>query len=155
MVYSAPVILLSSGKTATSDLEWDQSSSSISFTLPDLSLPLVIAFGVGVKFPDTKGGFHLSFPSFKFGAKGDTEGSDSESDSDDEEKKKGGFGFGIKVPKVGKKDKSVDKPKLDTSSSAQLPHVEGSGKLKVISYYSHLDSKFLTLYCRSDCHRSP
>jgi hypothetical protein len=99
LVYSAPVIRLPSGKNVVLDLEWDEPSASISVSLPELSFPLVIAFGLGVKFPDTKGGFHLNFPSFKFGAKGEIE--DSGSDSDDEKKKKGGFGFGIKAPKFG------------------------------------------------------
>jgi hypothetical protein len=135
LVYSAPVIKLPSGKTGTPDLEWDPTSSSISISLPDLSFPLVIAFGLGVKFPEAKGGFNLHFPSFKFGAKGEIEDSSSDSDSDDEEKKKGGFGIGIKPPKFGfgKKDKSVDvgldKPKLNTSGG--LPHTESSGKIKV------------------------
>jgi hypothetical protein len=134
LVYSAPVLRLPSGKTHTPDLEWDASSGSISISLPDLSFPLVVAFGLGVKIPDVKGGFHFAFPSFKFGAKGEIEGSDSDSDSDDE-KKKGGFGLGIKAPKFGfgKKDKSVDvaleKPKVDTTVA--LPHTESSGKIKV------------------------
>ena len=124
LVYSAPIILLPSGKTVTPDLEWNQSSSSISIALPDLSFPLVIAFGVGVKFPDAKGGFHLSFPSFKFGAKGEVEASDSDSDSDDvERKKKGGFGFGIKAPKFGHSEKGeVKAPKPSASVDAPGKH---------------------------------
>ena len=139
LVYSAPVLRLPSGKTHMLDLEWDASSSSISVSLPDLSFPLVIAFGLGVKIPDSKGGFGLSFPSFKFGAKGEVEESDSSSDSDEEDnKKKGGFSLGVKAPKFGfGKDKSgdlgVEKPKLDTS--AKLPHAESSGKIKVIAVY--------------------
>jgi hypothetical protein len=139
LVYSAPVLRLPSGKTHTLGLDWDPASASVTISLPDLSFPLVIAFGLGVKIPDAKGGFHLSFPSFKFGAKGEIEDSgsdsDSDSDSDNDDKKKGGFGFGIKAAKFGfgKKDKSidldVDKPKVD--SSVELPHIEGSGKVKV------------------------
>lgn len=133
LVYSAPVLRLSSGKTHTPDFEWDTYSSSISISLPDLSFPLVVAFGLSTEIPDVKGEFHFSFPSFKFGAKGEIESSDSESDSDsDEEKKKGGFRIGIKAPKFGfggKKDKQVEigmgKPTLD------LPHTESSGKIKV------------------------
>jgi hypothetical protein len=126
LVYSAPVLRLPSGKTHTPELEWDAASGSISISLPDLSFPLVVAFGLGVKIPDTKGGFHFAFPSFKFGAKGEIEDSDSDSDSDDEDKKKGGFGLGIKAPKFGfgKKDKSLD-------VGVELPHTESSGKIKV------------------------
>jgi hypothetical protein len=112
LVYSAPVIRLPSGKTHTPDLEWDPATSSLSINLPDLSFPFVVAFGLGVKLPEVKGGFHLAFPSFKFGAKGEIEDSDSSSDEDDEIKKKGGFGFDIKAPKLGfgfgKKGKSGD-----------------------------------------------
>jgi hypothetical protein len=134
LVYSAPVLRLPSGKTHTPDLEWDAALSTISISFPDLAFPIIVAFGLGLKIPDIKGGFHLSFPSFKFGAKGEIEDSDSSSESDDEGKK-GGFGFGIKAPKFGfgKKDKSIDvgidKPKLDTS--VELPHTESSGKIKV------------------------
>jgi hypothetical protein len=125
LVYSAPVIRLPSGKTVTPDLEWDEPSASISVSLPELSFPLIIAFGLGVKFPDTKGGFHLNFPSFKFGAKGEIEDSDSDSD-DDEKKKKGGFGFGIKAPKFG--FGHSEKGDVDIAK----PDVSGSGKIKVI-----------------------
>jgi hypothetical protein len=129
LVYASPVVKLPSGKTITPDFEWDHSSFSISIALPDLSFPLVIAFGLGVKIPDIKGGFNLHFPSFKFGAKGEIEESD---DSDDEEKKKsGGFGFGIKAPKIGfghkeKAEVAVDKPELDVSASVEI-----KGKYKV------------------------
>jgi hypothetical protein len=131
LVYSAPVLRLPSGKTTTPDLEWDPSSGSISVSLPDLSFPLVIAFGLGVKFPDTKGGFHLNFPSFKFSTKGEIDDSDSDSESDDEGKK--GFGFGIKKPKFGKgkADLELNKPKLDTS--VELPHTEGKFKVNHFS----------------------
>jgi hypothetical protein len=107
--------------------------------LPELSFPLVIAFGLSAHLPDGKGGFHLAFPSFKFGAKGEIEDSDS-SDSDDEEKakKKGGFGLDIKAPKLGfgfgKKDKSgdveVEKPKVEGDI-----HGHASGKFKVRRFY--------------------
>jgi hypothetical protein len=126
-VYSAPIIRLPSGKTIVPDLEWDASSSSISISLPDLSFPLIIAFGLGVKLPDVKGGFHLAFPSLKFGAKGEIE--DSSSESEEEEKKKGGFGFGIKGPKapkfgfeIGRKDKGI---------KADVEVDKPSGKIKV------------------------
>jgi hypothetical protein len=136
LVYSAPVIRLPSGKTATPDLEWDPSSSSISISLPDLSFPLIVAFGLGVKFPDTKGGFHLNFPSFKFGAKGEIEDSDSDSDDEKKGKKSGGFGFGIKAPKFGfghSEKPEVDRPKLDTS--IELPHEKAASKHKVCLNY--------------------
>lgn len=119
-----PIVKLASGKTATPKLEWDSSISALSISLPDLSLPLVIAFGLGLKLPDAKGGFHLAFPSFKFGAKGEIEDS-SDSDSDDEVK--GKKGFGIKAPKFGfgKKDKSAA-----GKVEAELP--EKSAKIKVL-----------------------
>jgi hypothetical protein len=166
LVYSAPVLRLPSGKTHTPDLEWDGPSSSISVSLPDLAFPLVVAFGLGVKIPDFKGGFHLSFPSFKFGAKGEIE--DSDPDSDGEDKKKG-LGFGIKAPKFGfgKKDKSgsvdldIDKPKSDTS--VDFPHTQSSGKIKVYSFsrfrfptYQISDFFKILIYilCSLACHRS-
>lgn len=87
LVYSSPVVQLSSNKTVTLPLEWDAASSSISISLPDLSFPLVVAFGLGTKIPDVKGGFGLSFPSFKFGAKGEVEAEEhSGYESDDEDK---------------------------------------------------------------------
>lgn len=96
--YSAPIALLASNKTVTLPLDWDAISSSLSIALPDLSFPLVLAFGISV--PDAKGGFNFGFPSFKFGAKGDVE--EDSSESDDETKAKGGFGFGFggKTPKT-------------------------------------------------------
>lgn len=123
LVYSAPIVLLPGGKTITPNLEWD-GTSSLSISLPDLSFPLVIAFGLSAKLPDVKGGFHLSFPSFKFGAKGDVEGSDSDSD-DGAKVKKGGFGLDIKAPKFGfGKDKSgdvdIDKPPKPEVTKAKV-----------------------------------
>jgi hypothetical protein len=106
LVYTAPVLRLASNKTSTTDLDWDPSSTSLTVNLPDTSFPLVIAFGVGAKIPDVKGGFGFSFPSFKLGAKGEIESSDSDSDDG----KKGGFGFGLKVPKFGKGDKVESSP---------------------------------------------
>jgi hypothetical protein len=142
LVYSAPVIRLPSGKTVTPDLEWDQASASICVSLPELSFPLVIAFGLGVKFPDTKGGFHLNFPSFKFGAKGEIEDSDSGSD-DDEKKKKGGFGFGIKAPKFGfghSEKGEIDVPKPSAEVSGDI------GKHKVFGFLILIHSAFRQFY---------
>lgn len=76
---------LPSNKTATPQLDWDPATNTISFALPEVSFPIAIAFGVSVKLPDPKlGSFSLSFPSLKFGAKGEVESSDS---SDDEQKR--------------------------------------------------------------------
>ena len=107
LVYLAPVIFLPSNKTITAALEFDPKTSSLSIPLPDLSFPLVIAFGLSVKIPDVRGGFHLSFPSFRFGEKGEVSYS-SDSDSDDEEAS-GKRGLGLKMPKfgTGKGDKSA------------------------------------------------
>jgi hypothetical protein len=106
LVYTAPIIRLPSNITRIPDLEWDPSSATLSFNLPDVSFPIIIAFGVAPKLPDVKGGVSFSFPAFKFGAEGELETSDS-SDSEDEDKKKrsGTFGFGLKAPKFGKGDK--------------------------------------------------
>jgi hypothetical protein len=134
LVYSSPVIRLPSGKTITPDLEWDPASSSVHIPLPDLSFPLVIAFGLGAKLPSTKGGFHLSFPSFKFGAKGEIEDSSSDGDDDEHKAKKvsGGFGLDIKAPKFGfgfgKKDKSVE-----IEAEAPTIKTEKSSKSKVFN----------------------
>lgn len=127
LVYSAPVLFLASNKTTTVGLDWDAASSSISFTLPDFSLPFVIAFGLSSKLPDVKGGFHLAFPSFKFGGKGEVEVSDSESSEDDG--KDGGLNLNVKVPKFGfGKGEKGDK-----------------GKFKVFTYQNNIfiDSNFL------------
>lgn len=126
LVYSAPVVVLPSGKTTTLDLEWDAPSNSIYVNLPDLSFPLVIAFGLGVKIPDVKGGFHLSFPSIKFGSKGEAEDSSSSSESEGEGKEKKRKGFNIKAPKFGfggsaKASGEVEKPHIE---KPQAPHVE-------------------------------
>lgn len=137
-VYTAPIVRLPSGKTIIPSLEFDNvdpSSPFITVSLPDVSFPIVIAFGLGAKIPDVKGGFHLSFPSFKFGSKGEIE--DSDSDSDDDKKKKGGFGFGIKAPKFGfghSEKGDVDKPKLDTSIeySGEKPKVHPSTQTNVL-----------------------
>lgn len=131
LVYTPPLVLLPTGKTVIPNLEFDglnPTSPFISVTLPDSSFPVVIAFGLGVKLPDLKGGIHLSFPSFKFDGKGELENSDS--DSDDEKKKKGVFGFGIKAPKFGfghGEKGEIDKRKVDAS-------VEFSGDVKAKVY---------------------
>jgi hypothetical protein len=51
-------------------LNWDAATSSIIVTLPDLSVPVVVAFGVGVKIPDGKIGFGFAFPSLRLSASG-------------------------------------------------------------------------------------
>ena len=123
LVYSSPIVHLSSNATTSMSIEWDAASSSLTLALPDLSFPFVVAFGVSAKLPDTKGGFHLAFPSFKFGTKGEIEALDSESDDeedddDDDDKAKGKAG--LKIPKFGfgkKPEASAD--------------VSGSAKVKV------------------------
>lgn len=84
LVYSAPMFRLASGKTTTLAIDWDGASSSIFVDLPDTSAPIVLAFGLGVSLPDTKGGFGFSFPSFKFKGNGEV----SDSDESDEPKRK-------------------------------------------------------------------
>ena len=129
LVYTAPVVRHSSNKTSTPDLEWDPASSLLSVVLPDTSFPLVIAFGVGAKLPEVKGGFSFSFPSLKL--KGEGESSDSESDDDEDGKKAVGFGFNVKVPRFGKgneKEKDIAKSK-GAKASTSAP------KIKVFSSY--------------------
>lgn len=93
---------------------WDSVTSSIVVPLPDLSFPIVIVFGIGIKIPEVKGGFRLSLP-FKFGSSGkkllglvtevtyslgdieDSSSEESEDESDGEAKAKGG----LSLPKVG------------------------------------------------------
>lgn len=113
LVYSAPIIQLSSKKSITAPLEWDSATSTISIHLPEVTFPLVIAFGLSTKIPDVKGGFNLSFPSlkFKFGSKGEVEIEDSSSSSESEEeggKKKKAFSLGFGLGK-GKK---LEEPKV-------------------------------------------
>ena len=104
LVYSAPIVHLPSNKSVTLPLALDVDTSTLSITLPDLAFPLVLAFGLGL--PDEKGAFNFSFPSFKFGSKGEVEDS---SDEEEEKLKKKGFGFGL--PKLGgKTELDVDKP---------------------------------------------
>ena len=68
-MYSSPVLHLPDGEVVTPSFDWDPLSSALSLSLPEPTFPLVIAFGLGTTIPDIKGGLHLSFPSFKFGAK--------------------------------------------------------------------------------------
>ena len=91
LVYSSPVLRLASNKTVTVPLEWDAKSSCINVPLPDQGYPIVVAFGLGPRMPES--GFGLSFPSFKFGAQGEVDLSESSSDSEDEKAK-------AKLPKV-------------------------------------------------------
>jgi hypothetical protein len=111
LVYSSPLVRLPSNKSITLPLEWDAPSSSLSIHLPELSYPLIIAFGLGTKIPDIKGGFGLSFPSFKFGSKGEVEAGESDEEEPERKEKKGGFGLDIslnlKKPKFGKKEKTA------------------------------------------------
>lgn len=65
LAYSAPIVRLPSNKSVTLPLALDIDTSTLSISLPDLSFPLILAFGLGI--PDGKGGFNFSFPSFKFG----------------------------------------------------------------------------------------
>jgi hypothetical protein len=95
LVYSSPVLRLASNKTITIPLEWDAKSHCINVPLPDSGYPIVVAFGLGPKMPES--GFGLSFPSFKFGAKGEVE-VDESSDSEEDDKSKSGSGFSL--PKV-------------------------------------------------------
>lgn len=97
IVYSAPVVRLPSGKTTTVEIDWDVATSSIVIDLPDISAPVVVAFGLGISLPG-KGGFGLSFPSFKF--KGTGEISDSDSDNEKAASASASAKGGIKFPKV-------------------------------------------------------
>lgn len=138
LVYSAPFVRHPSGKTLNLGLEWDPATSSINVPLPDLAFPLVIAFGLGVKIPDAKGGFHFGFPSFKFGAKGEIEDSSSSSESEDEGK--GGKGkksldINIKAPKIGfgfgKSEKKSGDVEVEIPAKPAKPgKPEKSGKVK-------------------------
>ena len=111
LAYTAPLVRLPSNKSITLALEWDSASSSLSVALPDLSFPIVLAFGLSV--PDSKGGFNIAFPSFKLGGKGEI---DDDSSSDEEESKKGKKKFGLSFdasPKIGAKhDKPAPSRKL-------------------------------------------
>lgn len=112
LVYSDPVVHLPSNKTTTLPLEFDAASSSLQVTLPEVAFPLVIAFAVGGKIPEVKGGFRFGFPSFKFGSKGEVEESSSDSEDEAKEKKKpkvaaaADIAGSAKIPKE-KKEKSV------------------------------------------------
>lgn len=117
LTYSPPVVRLASNKTITLPLDLEVNSSTLSISLPDLSFPVVVAFGLAL--PDAKGGFNFNFafPSFKFGAKGEVEDSSSDEEVEASGKKK--FGFGL--PKIGGK--------------ADKPDVEAYGKFKVRNQY--------------------
>lgn len=131
LVYYDPIIHLPSGKVHTPSCYWDHSSGSLSFSLSEISFPLVIAFELGVKIPsDVKRGFGF-FPSFEFGAKGEIEGDESSSESEDEGKGKQSGGFGIKTPKFG----DVDKPKSSASTDFSDSEYKGF-RLKVPKFGS-------------------
>ena len=93
LVYYAPVVLLPNNKTVTLPLDWDAQATTLSIVLPDLTFPVIIAFGLGTKIPDGKHKFGFSFPSLKFGSSGDVE---SDDDEDDEQTRK----YSKPAPKV-------------------------------------------------------
>ena len=73
-VYIAPVILLASGKTVPVNIDWEGPSNSLFVLLPDMSYPMVLAFGVTGKLPESRDtARNISFPSFRFGASGNIE----------------------------------------------------------------------------------
>lgn len=101
LVYSAPVVRLPNKKTVTPDVSWDFMSSKLTVTLPELSFPMVLAFGLGTKIPEAKG-FSFAFPSFSFGSKGEVESSsDSEEENFETPKVGGGINLNISLPKFG------------------------------------------------------
>ncbi len=102
LVYFAPIIHLPSNKTTIATIDWDSATSSILIDLPDLTLPIVLAFGVGVKIPEARGSFGFSFPSFKFGEKGDVESEEEDDEEEEEIHAKGRAGFGLPSFKFGK-----------------------------------------------------
>ncbi len=109
IVYSAPLVQLANGKTISLPLGYDPSSFRLYISLPDLSFPVAIAFGVGAKIPDVKSkGFGFSFPNFKLGAAGEVEASDS--DEEAETKKSGGFSVGKFKGKKEEPETSAKKP---------------------------------------------
>jgi hypothetical protein len=90
LVYYAPVALLPTNITKTLPLDWDAHSETLSIVLPDLSFPVIVAFGVGTKIPDAHAKPGFSFPSLKFrstGERDDDSSSSSSSSSDDEDEK--------------------------------------------------------------------
>lgn len=102
VVYSSPVVLLGSNKTIPLNIDWDGPLSAIAVHLPDLSYPLVIAFGVSAKVPESKAqSRHFSFPSFKFSPSGEVEVPDEDDDTHKtttSSRKSGGINF--RTPKV-------------------------------------------------------
>jgi hypothetical protein len=102
LVYSSPVLRLASNKTITPTMEWNLMTNTLSIPLPDVNIPFIVAFGVGSKVPEVKGGLGFSFPTFKFGAKGDVESGD-DAGSEDERESIGGIGFKLKMPQFGGK----------------------------------------------------
>lgn len=51
VVYTSPVALLANNKKTTIPIDWDGPSTSIIVSLPDLSYPVIIAFGVSSQLP--------------------------------------------------------------------------------------------------------
>ncbi len=86
LVYSAPLVRYPNNHWKTLPLEWDVTTSSLSITLPDLSFPLVIAFGLGSKLPDARA--EITFDLRRFLRGKDTSPSSDDSGSDDKTKKK-------------------------------------------------------------------
>lgn len=94
LVYTSPVALIGN-KTVPLNIESEGSSSSIVVQLPELSYPLVVAFGVSGKLPESKAhSRNISFPSFKFNTSGN-----------------------IELPE----DEKEDKPKTTTSTTSTSP----------------------------------
>jgi hypothetical protein len=49
IVYASPRVQTGSGKSVNPPIDWDNPSSTLSVNVPDLTLPLAIAFNLGVK----------------------------------------------------------------------------------------------------------
>eukprot|EP00026_Physarum_polycephalum_P000009 Phypoly_transcript_00009.p1 GENE.Phypoly_transcript_00009~~Phypoly_transcript_00009.p1 ORF type:complete len:3931 (-),score=966.04 Phypoly_transcript_00009:22-11814(-) len=73
-VYISPILLLASGKTVPVAIDWQGPSSSLVVLLPETTFPLVLAFGVGAKVPESREkSRNVSFPFFRFGPAGEIE----------------------------------------------------------------------------------
>jgi hypothetical protein len=72
-VYISPVFLLSN-RTIPANIDWQGPSSSLVVLLPEMVYPMVLAFGVSARVPESReNSRNISFPSFKFGPSGNIE----------------------------------------------------------------------------------
>jgi hypothetical protein len=137
-VYISPVLLLSSGKTVPVAIDWQGPSSSLAVLLPETTFPLVLAFGVASKVPESREkARNISFPFFRFGATGDLEFPTNEEKESEERE------VGVKKPKTTTTTTTTTTP---TASDAAKRHGFSFNLPKVLSFLSLTNFLFVGVF---------